>query len=171
MHNLPSSFICLPQTETFISDMQHLNLRSTAPQHLSSDIGVTASHLGQQYPPHRQNTRIRRSCPELPRNSGSVKGYCELIKKGSSSLHQERTQFKNVTIVTSTSVHKIISNTRSTGVQLETSAGAFYTSNQTMLCARLPSTLYFPYLRDQPSQHNTPLVLDLPNVCCLYIGS
>jgi len=69
------------------------------------------------------------------------------------SVAYEIAQCTDVNILTSTLVHKIIfdsSNTRTIGVQ--TSAGAFYASKETIICAGAYSS------------SSSPLVLELPDV-------
>jgi choline dehydrogenase-like flavoprotein len=112
----------------------------------------------------------------LDGNSGSVNGYCELTENWKNGVRQpasvayEVGQCTNVTILTSTLVHKVIfnsSNTRAIGVQ--TSAGAFYASKETIICAgtyRSPQVLLLSGIGAACTlaRHGIPLVLELPDV-------
>ena len=109
-------------------------------------------------------------------NSGSVKGYSELTENWKNGVRQPASvayaiaECDNVTILTSTLVHKVIfdaSNTRAIGV--DTSKGTFYASKEIVLCAgayRSPQLLLLSGVGPASSlaAHDIPLVRDLPAV-------
>lgn len=105
-----------------------------------------------------------------------MKGYVELVENWKNGVRQPASvaykvaQCANVTILTSTLVHKILfdtSNIRAIGVQ--TSVGAFFASKETIICAgsyRSPHLLLLSGIGPASTlaKHNIPLVLDLPCV-------
>ena len=108
--------------------------------------------------------------------SGSAKGYSVFTENWKNGLRQpasiayEVAKCTNVTILTSTLVHKIVfdkSNTRALGVQ--TSAGEFFASKETIICAgayRSPQILLLSGIGPASTlaKHGIPQVLNLPEV-------
>jgi len=179
---LPTQFFfCLfpLQTETFISCNETVNPALLGTSGPISTVGIKASHVNRQYPLRKETSALLENmgCALNPDgNSGSVKGYSELVENWKNGARQpasvayEVAQCKNVTILTSTLVHKILfdtSNTKAIGVQ--TSAGAFYASKETIICAgayRSPQLLLLSGIGSASTlaQRGIPLVLDLPDV-------
>ena len=144
-----------------------------------SVVGIKASHPDRQYPLRSEISTLFKSAGyalNSDGSSGSVKGYCERIESWKNGIRQpasvayEVAKCTNVTILPSTLVHKVLfdtSNTRAIGVQ--TSAGAFYASKETILCAgayRSPHLLLLSGIGPASilSTYDIPLVLDLPDV-------
>jgi choline dehydrogenase-like flavoprotein len=167
------------QSETFIPGNETANPAVHGTSGPISVVGVKASHVDRQYPLRKDTSALYENMGYAfnpDGNSGSVKGYSELVESWKNGVRQpasiayEVAQCKNVTILTSTLVHKILfdtSNTKAIGVQ--TSAGAFYSSKDTIICAgayRSPQLLLLSGIGSASTlaQHGIPLVLDLPDV-------
>jgi choline dehydrogenase-like flavoprotein len=167
------------QAETYISGTEPFDPSLHGTSGPISVVSVKTSHPDRQYPLRSATSALLESAGYLLNpdgSSGSVKGYCERVENWKNGIRQpasvayEVAQCTNVTILTSTLVHKVLfeeSNTKAIGVQ--TSAGAFYASKETILCAgvyRSPHILLLSGIGPASTlaSHGIPLILDLPDV-------
>ena len=89
-----------------------------------STVGVTTSHVNRRYPLHDKISTMLKSAGYARNsdgNSGSVKGYYELtenwkngVRRPAESVAYAVAECDNVTILTSTLVHKVIFNASNT---------------------------------------------------------
>ena len=142
-----------------------------------SVVGVTASHPERKYPLREPIATLLQKAgfdPNPDGNSGSIIGFserCENWKHGKrqpASVAYRLANCKNVTILTSTLVHKVLFDS-TTAVGVETSAGIFLASKEVIISAgsyRSPQLLLLSGVGPAAtlSAHGIPLVLDAPDV-------
>ncbi|KAF8582561.1 GMC oxidoreductase [Ramaria rubella] len=142
-----------------------------------SVVGPTASHPERRYPLREPAARLYQKAGYMHNpdaDSGSAIGYserCENWKEGKrqpASVAYGIADCKNVTVLTSTLVHKVIFE-KSKAIGVETSAGNFLASKEVILSAGAYCTPQILMLSgvgppSTLSAHNIPPVLDAPDV-------
>ncbi|KAF8888747.1 hypothetical protein BD779DRAFT_1611207 [Infundibulicybe gibba] len=163
--------------ETFIPGSEPHNPRLHGTSGPITAVGVTASHPDRKYPLREGFAALLGKAGYQPNpdgNSGSVVGFserCESWKDGRrqpASVAYGIADCKNVTILTTTLVHKVLFE-GTTAIGVETSAGVFHASKEVIVSGgsyRSPQILMLSGVGPASTlnKHGIPVVLDAPDV-------